>query len=235
MPPQKKEKTMKTQIVKNLKHTMGIAIGAAVAAVFILTAGAFAGEPAPRDCNEFGHILAHFEDVYTRWSVGNITLPPDKNGNAVVDHIVLLPIPSTPGDGTAGHLDVTLNRGQAFFLPLLQELGTSYTDGTPSDPLLSKSYFKSFNVTMRIDGKLVVDNYNKMDYFTQFYFAPPVPLGFGNLDSIIWFQGFNILFPPFSVGKHTIRLDEKAEQPLPPNFGGATLEYHNTWTITVSH
>lgn len=225
---------MKIQIVKKLKSTVGITIGAAVAAAFCLTVPAFAGEqPAPGHCNAFGNTLAQFENVYIRWLVGNVTLPPDANGNAVVEHVVLLPIPNTPGDGTPGHLDVKLNRGQAFFLPLLAESGTSYTDGTPPDPFLSKSYFTSFNVTLRIDGVVVVDNRNKMDYFTQFNFAPPVPLGFGNLDSIIWFQGFNIAHTPLSVGKHTIRLDEKAGQPLPPNFGGLTLEYHNTWTITV--
>ena len=99
--------------------------------------------------------------------------------------------------------------------------------------LFRSNYFTGFNVTLRIDGRVVVDNCNKMDYFTQFSFLPPVPLEFANVDSIIWFQGFNIAHAPLSVGKHTIRLDEKAGQQLPPNFGGVTLEYHNTWTITV--
>ena len=225
---------MKTQILKTLKATLGITIGAAVATVFCLAVPAFAGEPpASGHCNAVDNTLAQFEDIYIRWLAGNVTLPPDANGNAVVDHVVLLPIPNTPGDGTAGHLDVKLNHGQAFFLPLLQESGTSYTDGTPPDPLLPRNYFTSFDVTLRIDGRVVVDNCNKMDYFTQFNFVPPVPLGFANVDSIIWFQGFNIAHAPLSVGKHTIRLDEKAGQPLPPNFGGVTLEYHNTWTITV--
>src|ERR1039458_584794 len=108
---------MKIQIVKHLEAMLGITIGAAVATVFCLAVPAFAGEQQGSDhCNPPGNTLAQFEDIYIRWLVGNVTLPPDANGNAVVDRVVLLPIPNTPGDGTAGHLDVTLNHGQAFFL-----------------------------------------------------------------------------------------------------------------------
>lgn len=225
---------MKTHIVKTIKIALGITTGTAVVAAVCLAVPAFAEDkPEPGHSHGFGNTLAQLEDVYIRWLVGNVTIPPDANGNAVIDRVVLLPIPNTSGDGTPGHLDVTLQRGQAFFLPLLQEEGTSYTDGTPSDPLLPRSYFRSFHLTLRIDGRLVVDDCNKMDYFTQFNFTPPVSLGFANVDSIIWFQGLNVAHTPLSVGKHTITLDEKAGQPLPPNFGGLTLEYHNTWTITV--
>ncbi|HZQ47352.1 MAG TPA: hypothetical protein VFC07_10100 [Verrucomicrobiae bacterium] len=199
-----------------------------------LASSAFAGSKlAPANSMAFGKSLAQWEDIYMRWFVGNVTIPADANGNAVVNGVVLMPIPNAAGDGTPAQQAVTLNHGQAFFMPLLYELGTSYTDGTPSDPFLDRSYFTSFSVSLQIDGVPVINNSNAMDYFTQFSFAPPVPLEFANIDSLIWYQGFNVAHAPLSVGKHTIQLDEKAGQALPPNFGSLLLEYHNTWTVTV--
>jgi hypothetical protein len=199
-----------------------------------LTLSSTAGNgPTPGHAKAFGATLAQWQETYLRWEVGDITIPPDANGNAAVNNVVLLGVPGTPGDGTPGHLDVTLNTGQAFFLPLLQLAGTSYTDGTPPDPLIDLSYFASVDVSVRIDGVPVIGANNKMDYFSQFAFIPPVPFPFGNLSAIIWFQGFGLAHTPMSAGTHTIQLDEKAGQALPPNFGGGTLEYHNTWTITV--
>ena len=46
-----------------------------------------------------------------------------------------MPVPNTPGDDTPGRAAVTLNARQSFFLPLFTLFGTSYTDGTPPDPL----------------------------------------------------------------------------------------------------
>src|SRR5438876_551695 len=94
-----------------------------------LATSAFAGaRPSSGQPSAFGKPLAGWEDIYVRWLVGDIAITPDAYGNAVVNSVVLLPIPPTPGDGTPGHQDVTINSGRAFFLPLLQEVGTSYTD-----------------------------------------------------------------------------------------------------------
>lgn len=225
---------MKKAQTKIVRLALGATLGVVAVAALFVAIPAFAGsKPAPGKSSAFGKTLAQWEDLYVRWWVGDVTIPSDANGNATVDGVVLLPVPNTPGDGTPGHQEVTLTHGQGFFLPLLFELGTSYTDGTPSDPLLPASYFTSFDVTLQIDGVTVVDNSNKGDYFTQFNFDPAIALGFANLDSIIWNQGFNIAHAPLPPGTHTIQLDEKAGQPLPPNFGGGTLEYHNTWTLTV--
>jgi hypothetical protein len=79
----------------------------------------------------------------------------------------------------------------------------------------------------------VISTANLLNYFSQFYFDPPIPFQLGNLDSIIYFQGFGFAHTPLTPGTHTMSLDETAGEPLPPNFGGATLEYHNTWTLTV--
>ena len=188
---------------------------------------------APAKSHAFGKTLNQWQDTYLRWYNGLLSIPPDANGNAVVNGVVLMPIPSTPGDGTAGQLDVTLLNGQAFFMPLLQLAGSSYTDGTPNDPLIDMSYFASYNVTLKIDGVTVINNANLLDYFSQFYLDPPIPFPFANLDSIIYLQGFGFAHSPLTPGTHTITLDETAGEPLPPIFGGATLEYHNTWNLTV--
>ncbi len=168
-----------------------------------------------------------------RWYLGQLVIPPDDNGNAVVGQVVLLPVPNTPGDGTPGHLDVTLHSGQAFTVPLLGLLGQSYTDGRPADPLVDVSWFQTTDLRLEIDGATVVDNSNLMNYYSQFYFAPPVPINSPPVAADVWFQDLGIVHNPMSVGTHTLKLDEKSTQPLPPNLGGGFREYHNTFTITV--
>jgi hypothetical protein len=146
-----------------------------------------------------------------------------------VGQVVLLPVPATPGDGTAGHLDVTLNSGQPFVLPLWALLGTDYTDGTPPDPFVDVSVFETLNLTLVIDGVTVVDGSNLMNYYSKFAFAPPVPLNFPPVDSLIWFEGIGTVHTPLSVGTHTIKLDAVNTQAA----FGSFFEYHNTWTVTV--
>jgi hypothetical protein len=181
--------------------------------------------------HRFGDSLAGWLQLYERWLFGGQNVPTDSNGNAVVNnHVVLLPLPNTPGDGTPGHLDVTLNAGQGFVLPLWVLLGTDYTDGTPPDPLVDLSIFRTLNITFKIDGKTVIDNSNVISFYTQFFFNPPIPItGFPPVNSIIWFQGIAIVYHPLSVGTHTLQLDAVNTQPA---FGGF-FEYHNTWTVTV--
>jgi hypothetical protein len=132
----------------------------------------------------FGRTLAEWNEIYERWNFGVLAVPIDGNGNAVVSpHVVLMPFPNTPGDGTPGHIDVTLNVGQAFVLPLWVELGTDYTDGTPPDPLLDISIFQTLNITFQIDGRTVIDQTNVLKFYSEFFFNPPIPL---------------IGFPPFN-------------------------------------
>ena len=181
--------------------------------------------------HRFGKSLAGWLQLYEPWLFGVQNVPTDSNGNAVVNnHVVLLPLPNTPGDGTPGHLDVTLNAEQGFVLPLWVLLGTDYTDGTPPDPLVDLSIFRTLNITFKIDGKTVIDNSNVLSFYTQFFFNPPIPItGFPPVNSIIWFQGIAIVYHPLSVGTHTLQLDAVNTQPA---FGGF-FEYHNTWTVAV--
>ena len=220
---------MKNQINRFITPMLGIGV---IAATLTLTAR---GEDrrGPENCREGGSDLAVLQNAYIRWYLGELTIAPDANTNAAVGSIVLLPIPNTPGDGTAGHVDVTLNHRQSFTLPLLFLLGTSYTDGTPPDPFVSKDFFKTLQLTLKIDGVTVMNDRNKMEFFSKFYFQPPVPINSAPTDSVIWCEDIGYRHGPLSPGTHTIKLDVKSTQALPPNFGGGFLEFHNTWTVTV--
>ncbi len=218
----------------NLNNLIRSTFVAALLSSLWLAGSAVAGpSPAPGGSHAFGKTLAEWQDTYFRWFIGQTAITPDANGNADVGHIVLLPLPNVPGDGTPGHLDITLNPGQGFYLPLFFFLGTSYTDGTPSDTFVDASFFQTLNLTLQIDGVTVVSDKNSADYYAQFFFAPPIPINFPPIDSAIWSQGVSVVHNPFSVGKHTIKLDIKSAKPLPPNFGTGFPEYHNSWTLTV--
>jgi hypothetical protein len=194
--------------------------------------------PAQRACAQtawgnsaFGGDLATWQETYIRWTFGDITVPTDSNGNAIVGkHMVLFPIPSTPGDGTPGHLDVTLSPGQSFVLPLWTVLGTSYSDGTPPDPFLPDSVFQTLNISFTIDGITVVSGSSAMNYFSKVTLEPAIPIaGFPPVDSIIWFEDIGITHGPLKPGTHTFVLHAVNTEPA----FGAFFEYNNTWTVTV--
>jgi hypothetical protein len=222
---------MKTRRSKIASLTLGLTIAIAVAAP-CLTPSSHAGTQAARGhSSAFGNSLAGWEDIWSRWSFGDITVPTDANGNAVVgDGTVLLPTPSTPGDGTPGHVDVTLNNGQSFVLPLWTLLGTSYTDGTPPDPFVSDSVFQTLDISFTIDGVPVANGGNAMNYYSKFTFDPAISIfNFPPIDSVIWFQGIGITHAPLRPGTHTFALHAINTQAA---FGGF-FEYNNTWTVTV--
>src|SRR5215831_442795 len=78
----------------------------------------------PAKSSAFGKTLAQWQDTYARWLLGDLNLPPDANGNAVADGVVLMPLPNAPGDGTPASLSITLKSGQPFTMPMLYLLGT---------------------------------------------------------------------------------------------------------------
>jgi hypothetical protein len=231
------------------KHTNGPALGiihditnsskllrAALLALLLglgVSTPALAGqEPSDGYHSEGSDPLALFQDLYWRWTYGGLNLPVDANSNAVVHDVVMMAIPSTPGDGTPGTQAVTLNACQTWMLPLWNLLGTSYTNGT-SDPIIGLNTFKTLNIKFTIDGKTVVSTKNVLDYFSRFNFNPPVPLNYPPVNAIVWFEGVGVLHGPLSPGHHTLKLDAKNTIPLPPNFGAPVTEYHNTWNVTV--
>jgi len=216
-------------------RTIKTAFVAASLAGLCLAAPVLAGNsPAPGHSSAFGRSLAAWDDLYFRWTFGNVTIAPDANGNAVVNGVVLLPLPNAPGDGTPASLDVTLNNGQPFTLPLWFLAGTSYTDGTPPDPVVDVNVFKTLDFTFKVDGVTVVNSANVMNYYSESSFTPPIPLEIFNIDSIIWFESIAITHTPLPPGTHTLTLDAVNTQALPPNFGGGFANFHNTWNITVT-
>ena len=222
---------MKTQIAKTVKLMFGLATTGIAAGALYLALPAHAGSKAtPGQSSAFGNSLATWEETWSRWAYGDITVPTDSNGNAVVgDGTVLFPTPFAIGDGTPGHLDVRLNNGQSFVLPLWALLGTSYTDGTPPDPFLPDSVFQTLDISFIIDGVTVVSGGNAANYYSKFAFDPAIPINFPPYDSIIWFQGIGITHAPLKPGTHTFVLHAKNTQVA---FGGF-FEYNNTWTVTV--
>lgn len=178
--------------------------------------------------------LTGWQELYWRWAFGG-TVPTDSNGNAVIGNVVLMPIPATPGDGTPGHQDVTLEAGQSWVMPLWTLLGTSYTDGTPPDPFVDVSLFATLDISFKIDGRTIVNNEDVMDFFAKGTFHPPIPLpaAYTPMAAIIWVEDVGVVREPFSVGVHTMQLDVVNTQAVQPNFGGGFAEFHNTWTVTV--
>lgn len=225
---------MKTQTTKVIQSAGRSGLAVALLAALWLAASALAGSsPVPAGSHAFGKTLATWQEVFLRWYFGGLSLPTDANGNASVGNVVPLPLPNAPGDGTPGHLDVTLSPGQAFALPLWYLVGTSYTDGTPPDPFVNVSICQTLKLTLKLDGVTIVDGGNQMQYYSQAAFDPPIPLNFFNLDSIIWYETIGIVHTPLSRGNHLLQLDVVNTEPLPPNFGGGFAEYHNTWNITI--
>jgi hypothetical protein len=195
------------------------------------------GPPLAPQSKAYGKTLAQWHELYFRWAHGQVTFPFDKNGNAVVgSHVVLMPLPNAPGDGTPGTIDVTLQEGQPFVLPLWNVLGTTYTDGTPVDPPVPMSVFRTLQISLKIDGRTVVDSPNVMDYYVQYSYDPPIPLPaeWAPYKAIVWAQGIGLVHTPLSPGTHTFKLDVRNTQPVVDAMGNAwTYEYHNTWNINV--
>lgn len=178
--------------------------------------------------------LAAWDAIYWYWAFGDlddagVAFGTDVHDNTTVGDVVLLPLPNAPGDGTPAGVDVTLNSGESFFLPLWTQLGTSYTDGTPPDEFFSLKVFKTLDISFKIDGVPVINSGNVLDYYAKDAFDPEIPIDFPPYDAVIWVQGISILHAPLSAGKHTMTLDVKNTIPV---FGGVS-EYHNTWNLKV--
>src|SRR5882724_7578470 len=147
---------MKSQITKLIKPALCLGVADLVLSG---SAGAPRAYASDRDSDSKPPttVVTAFLDIYWRWTFGNITLPTDQNGNAVVGGVALMPLPNAPGDGTPASIDVTLKAGEPFFLPLNGLLGTSYTDGTPPDPMVDRNVFGKANLilTLKLDGKTI--------------------------------------------------------------------------------
>ena len=222
-------KTGKTNVAR-----LALGLTTIVLAIGVLHPTPGGSQTTPGNYSAFGNDLTTWQETYFRWAYGDITFPTDSNGNAVVrKNTVLFPLPDATGDGTPAHLDVTLNPGQSFVLPLWALLGTSYTDGTPPDPFVPDSVFQTLDISFTIDGVTVINGSNVMNYYSKETLAPAISIvGFPPVDSVIWMESIGITHAPLTPGKHTFALHAVNTQPA---FGGFFSEYNNTWTVTVGH
>jgi len=224
---------MKTRKNKIARLVLGLATIVLAVGVLYTVLPARGGAPtAPVNSSAFGNSLTAWQETYFRWAYGDITVPTDSNGNAVVgDHTVLLPLPVAFGDGTPAHLDVTLSPGQSFVLPLWAQLGTSYDNGTPPDAFLPDSVFQTLDISFTIDGVTVIDGSNVMNYYSKEPVDPNIPIfNFPPYKAIIWMESVGITHAPLTPGKHTLALHVVNTEPA---FGGFS-EYNNTWIVTVA-
>ena len=95
--------------------------------------------------------LNRLGDIDWRSALGSVVLPADTNGNPVLGVVAQVPLPDNSASDTAS-IDVTLRAGQPFFLPLLALFGTSYSDGTPSDPVLADSVFEKHPKQLKLQA-----------------------------------------------------------------------------------
>jgi hypothetical protein len=202
-----------------------------LAAMLVVSLAAFGGsKPQPGLSSSFGKSLATWQELCVRWLYGDLQINPDENGNAAIGKVVLLPIPSSSGDGTPASLNVTLNTGQAFVLMCEGLLGTHYKDGTPPDKYSDvEGVMETLELQVKIDGVTVMDSSNMMEHYSQFQLTPPIPLDYLNMDSIIWNESISLIHNPLSAGHHTIKLHVKNTIPS----WGTMFEYNNTWCVTV--
>jgi hypothetical protein len=182
----------------------------------------------PPQSNVFGKSLSEWMELYFTWALGG-----DQADH--VGHVEFLPIPNgeyTGGEGTPedpaifqGHLDVALEPGAAFVLPVAVWMGWTYDpdSGIPDDPPLDPSDFYG---TVELDGRPI-----EVSYFEPVDFDPPIPLPPESYPGIatIYVQGLGFVHHPLAVGTHTLTLVSGMTSDY-YNFGAG---YENTWTITV--
>lgn len=192
-------------------------------------------KPAPPQSHAFGKTLAEWNTAYWTWF-----LQGGSPETGQVGHVLFLPIPQ---DGVpsgenpvvyVGELDVTMRRGTAFVLPVLAYLGERYGEsGVPDDAFLPREIFTEGVIKVELDGATLIDGaVDDLDaYYYEASFAQPIPYGVpqprGEFTAVagIWTQGIGFVYPPMSVGQHTLTLYSE--------YKGFGVAYSNTWHITV--
>jgi hypothetical protein len=187
--------------------------------------------PVPGHSNAYGQSLGDWLETYWRWSYEGTPLPTDRYGNTVDGKVVLLAIPPTDGQGEPGSLDVTLGSGEAFALPFFGVIGWQYSDDS-FDPPEDIALFQTLDITVKVDGVVVINEKNVMNYYVEEEFDPPIPFPVYDVN-FVFLQAVGMVHQPLSVGKHELTLDVKNTQAYSPAYGGGYSEYHNTWNITV--
>ncbi len=182
----------------------------------------------------YGKSLAEWQGLYFSWAFGDVTVPLDANGNAVVNNkVVLMPIPTSVNQQGRGIQYANLSTGQAFVVPFFSLWGESYTDGTPPDKMEDWSALaKTANITVKIDGVTVINNANRMDYYSEYIYNPPIPYSDPYnpaVNGANWLVDIGMVQTPMSIGRHIVELD--ANNTILTDI--INWQYHNTWIVSV--
>ncbi len=202
-------------------------------------AAAESGAPriAPPGSHAYGKTLTEWLSAYLRWGLSGAD-----PAQSTVGHVLLLPIPAgeyvsgggTPDDPALyrGQLEITLRPGTPFVLPLATWTVERYTGypATPDDPAIPDAEFiAGVSPTLYIDGRLVVSDANKAAFYVPLTaFDPivvyPTPTSYGSVATVA-FQGYGIVSPPLSVGRHVIHALRAVHHPNHP-FAWSDLRQH---------
>jgi hypothetical protein len=220
---------------KNQKHVFLIIVTVVALAVTALWVSQAVAKPkvAPPNSNAFGKTMAEWLTVYWRSLF--------EGGEGKVGNVLLLPMPAgvCEGEGTeqnpnvcVGELDITIEAGTAFVLPLFAWIGERYDGypGVPDDePIPDDLLIAWTHPNLTLDGEIIVSDENKESFYVgQTLFDPPIVWAPPSPAGLVWFQGFGIVCPPLSEGEHVLHLYEPFS--LFDSYFGV---YDNTWNITV--
>lgn len=132
-----------------------------------------------------------------------------------------------------GVIEVMLEPGTPFVLPLAVWTSERYNNGTPDDADIDNAVFLSgISPVFSIDGRVVLTDANER----HFYISPtpfdpivvyPTPTSYGS-ESALRFQSIGVVVHPLPVGVHRLHL---AEPYMLPGFFGKIFD--NTWIVTV--
>jgi hypothetical protein len=206
------------------------------------------GEPYSK---AFGKTLTEWMGTYWRWYYGTGSdLTQSKVGR-----VQLMPLPTgvqaggtgTPKDPAVyvGQLEITLQPGTPFVLPLYSWLRERYKDwpGVPDDPPLSDAVgLASGHPKLSIDGETIITDANKAAFYVPDTNFNPIlvyltPSSSGSVAAISY-QGVVFVSPPLTAGTHVIQLyvpliiEAGTYVGLPDGLG---IVYDNTWIVTVEH
>lgn len=195
-----------------------------VAVVLSLAVLGTAYAQSPGGSKAFGKTLSEWMKLDNLWRIGGEQDNPEGK-------MVFLPDITSPlaNDGEwvndadqnlwtyVAEIDVTLEPGQKFSIPLLYFFGEVYEDETEDDPddFDLEALLTQFDVKVWLDDELIMDNTDEDidDYFYgPVYFDEPVeydePVYREEVDkyatAIIWAAGHGFVHPPLSKGEHTL-------------------------------